>query len=76
MVTLDAACKEGGGIVVAGADDINALGPPDVVLPAVAAFKAAVKERCGLELQVSKSRLFSWHGGLPPGGYFLFSDQN
>ena len=64
---LDAACRMGEGIVVAGADDVNALGPPDVVMQAVATFKTAVRDRCGLELQVSKSRLFTWQGGLPAG---------
>ena len=41
LVDLDAACQEGGGMTRAGADDVFAIGPPDVVLPAVQTFARA-----------------------------------
>ena len=52
---------------MAGADDVYAIGPPSVVLPAVQKFKQELAERCGLKLQPSKSRLFTWEGDLPAG---------
>ena len=42
-----------------------AQGPPEVVIPAVINFIAAVKAHCNLEVQLSKSELFSWEGRLP-----------
>ena len=38
LVTLGAACSQGGGMARAGADDVIAIGPADVVLPAVHEF--------------------------------------
>ena len=67
LVRLDEELKAGEGVAIAGADDVNALGPAHVVLPAFARFKAEVAERCGLELRVDKSKLFTWEGELPPG---------
>ena len=66
LVKLDRECRAGGGLAVAGADDVYAAGPEEVVLPAVRKFKEEVAARCGLTLQYSKSCLFTWQGGLPP----------
>ena len=65
LVKLDAEVKAGG-VAIAGADDVNVLGPEAAVLTAVQNFKEEVAARCGLELRVDKSRLFKWEGGLPP----------
>ena len=67
LVRFDEDLKAREGLAISGADDVNALGPPEVLLPAFAKFKAEVAERCGLELRVDKSKLFTWEGGLPPG---------
>ena len=66
LETLDEECAVGGGSARAGCDDIYAVGLPDVVLPAVGRFKVEVKQRCGLELEWSKSEVFCWQGDLPP----------
>ena len=50
-----------------GADDVFALGPRGVVLPAVSRFAAEVNGRCGLKLQWGKTEYFSWRGDLPEG---------
>ena len=44
-----------------------AVGPPEIVLPAIRRFAAEVKERCFLRLQWSKSKVYSRAGGLPDG---------
>ena len=67
LIKLDQDVKAGGGLAIAGADDVNLLGPAQVVLPAFAKFKVEVAERCDLLLRVDKSRLFTWEGDLPPG---------
>ena len=67
LLKLDAELKTGGGLAIAGADDVNALGPPEVDLPAVKRFEREVATRCGLVLRVDKSHLFTWDGDLPPG---------
>ena len=65
LVKLDAECKAGGGISRAGADDVFAVGPEEVVLPAVERFAAESHERCGLTLQWSKSKVYCRQGDLP-----------
>ena len=67
LVTLDAACSQGGGMARAGADDVIAIGPADVVLPAVEEFAREVQERCLLHWERTKSEVFTWEGDLPPG---------
>ena len=67
LLELDRACKEGGGQARAGHDDVFAQGPAEVVIPAVVKFSEAIWERCHLQLQWSKSSIFSWDGVLPPG---------
>ena len=51
----------------AGADDCYAIGPPDVVHPAVMRFERDLSERCELRLQWGKTEWFTWDGELPPG---------
>ena len=49
LVALDAECRAGGGLAVAGADDVYAIGPEEVVLAAVRRFKV-VSATTGLGL--------------------------
>ena len=67
LLELDRACSEGGGQARAGHDDVFAQGPAEIVIPAVVKFSEAIWERCHLQLQWSKSSIFSWDGILPPG---------
>ena len=67
LVVLNRDCRVGGGQAIAGHDDVFAQGPPQVVIPAVMKFAAAIWERCHLRLQWNKSRIFSWDGVLPDG---------
>ena len=67
LLLLDAACNAGGGMVRAGADDITAIGPANIVFPAVEAFGEEVRERCLLHWERTKTEVFNWEGGLPPG---------
>ena len=67
LVELDRECREGGGIAVAGADDCYAIGPAEVVLPAVGRFREEVWRRCNLQLQLEKSSIFCLEGELPEG---------
>ena len=66
---LDAACRVGGGGGMArgGADDITAIGPANIVLPAVEEFAREVRERCLLHWEKTKTEVFTWEGNLPPG---------
>ena len=64
---LDAACSAGGGMARGGADDITAIGPAHVVLPAVEEFAREVNERCLLHWERTKTEVFTWEGDLPPG---------
>ena len=65
LLELDRACSEGGGQARAGHDDVFAQGPAEVVIPAVLRFAQSIWERCHLQLQWSKSHIFSWNGTLP-----------
>jgi hypothetical protein len=64
---LDERCQAAGGMAKFGMDDGYAVGPADVVLDAVRRFGEEVKEQCLLELEWSKSEVFSWDGVLPAG---------
>ena len=66
LARLDDACQQGEGMARGGADDITAVGPAHIVLPAVVQFAAEVKERCLLHWERTKSEVFSWDGILPP----------
>ena len=68
LVMLDSDCREGGGMARAGADDVCAIGPIDVVLPAVQRFSQEVWRRCRLRLQWQKTQMFAWDVDLPGDG--------
>ena len=55
----------GGGMAKAGHDDVYAMGPEDVFLPAVQRFAAEILQRFGLRLQWSKSNVYNAEGRLP-----------
>ena len=65
LVQLDSDCGVAGGVARGGHDDICALGPLEVVIPAVLRFQREVWDRCHLRLQWGKTQLFSWDGHLP-----------
>ena len=48
-------------------DDGYAVGPKDLVREATGVFAQEVREACGLELEWSKTEVFSWDGLLPTG---------
>ena len=48
-------------------DDGYAVGPAEVVIEAVRMFAQEVREQCLLQLEWSKTELFSWSGVLPAG---------
>jgi hypothetical protein len=60
LVALDEACRAGGGQARAGHDYVLAQGPAEVVISAVLRFIQFIKERCNLDVQLSKSHIFSW----------------
>ena len=67
---LDAKMVAVGGAARAGMDDLYVCGPPEVVYPAIEVFWAEVKEVCQLQLERSKTEIFSWGelpAGTPPG---------
>ena len=67
---LDAKVAAVGGAARAGMDDLYVCGPPEVVYPAVEVFWAEVLEVCQLQLERSKTEIFSWGelpAGTPPG---------
>ena len=73
-----AACQEGGGMAQVGADDVFAIGRPDVVLPAVQTFAESIRETCNLELQWSKCKVYQKEGELPsytPAGLTLAGER-
>ena len=75
---LDAECGQGGGACRAGADDIFALGPAEVVLAAVENLEREIKARCSLTLQWSKSKMYCREGNVPetaPAGLVLAGEQ-
>ena len=78
LVQLVSDCREGEGLARAGHDDICAIGPVEVVLPAVQKFQREVWDRCHLRLQWTKTQLFSWNADLPadvPVGMFLAGEM-
>ena len=48
LLKLEQACRAGGGLAVAGADDTYAIGPPEVVLPAVQRYSKDIWARANL----------------------------
>ena len=58
---LDRELSEEGGSSVAGMDDLFASGPPDLVFAALERFCKAIQEKCLLQLERSKTEVFSWY---------------
>ena len=57
---LDAELARVGGAARAGMDDLYAVGPPDVLFPALERFWREVELVCQLVLERSKTEVFSW----------------
>ena len=52
----------------AGADNVTAVGPANLVLPAVEVFASRqVEEYCLFHWEKTKSEVFTWNGDQPPG---------
>ena len=65
LLKLDQACRAGGGLAVAGADNTYTIGPPEVVLPAVKKYSEDIWARANLQLQWTKTKMFSLTAELP-----------
>ena len=61
---LDAALTGVGGMARFGCDDGYALGPPDIVFPALERFATSLREKCLLQWERSKTEVFLWDGPL------------
>ena len=59
LVKIDEECSEGGGMARAGADDVFSVGPPEVVFTAVENFARDIQQRCGLQLNRDKTKVYS-----------------
>ena len=66
VIQLDRTLQDVGGMAKFGNDDGYAIGPPDILFPAIARFAQDIKEKHLLELQVVKTEVFSWSERLPP----------
>ena len=64
---LDDRCKAAGGMARFGMDDGYAVGPKDIVMDAVQAFAEEVRRQCLLQLEWTKTEIFSWDEVLPAG---------
>ena len=63
---LDATLAAVGGMVRAGWDDLFPVGPPEVLFPAMERFWRLVLEECGLQPQLTKSKIYSSTGNRHP----------
>ena len=66
VIALDNTLTAVGGMARFGNDDGYAIGPKEVLFPAIAKFAEEIREKHLLELQVRKTEVFSWTGVLPP----------
>ena len=48
-----------------GMDDGYAMGPPEVLFPALEKFAVEVEQQCLLVWERSKTEVFTWNGNLP-----------
>ena len=62
---LDATLAQEGGLGRFGMDDGYCLAPAQILFPALARFSSAIREHCGLELEMSKCEVLCWSGELP-----------
>ena len=62
---LDHSLSIVGGAARAGMDDLFAIGPPEVVFPALEKFWLDIEESCSLKLERSKTEVFTWSDKLP-----------
>ena len=46
-------------------DDGYWIAPAHILFPALARFSEAIREHCGLELEMSKCEVLCWSGELP-----------
>ena len=63
---LDRRLSAVGGAARAGADDLFIIGPPDVVFQAMEEFWQEVSDSFLLQVERSKTEVFTWSGELPP----------
>ena len=66
MININNALQPSGGLAIFGNDDGYAIGPAEVVFPAVETFRDAIGENCGLTLRLSKCKVYTLTGELPP----------
>ena len=66
VLALNNALQLSGGLAIFGNDDGYAIGPAEVVFPAVVYFREAIRESCGLTLRLSKCLVYTLTGELPP----------
>ena len=66
LVEGDRKLSEHGGMVRAGMDDAYILGPPHVSFPVLENLKKDCKIHCGLELQMTKTEIYTKSGEQPP----------
>ena len=65
LLKLHRECETGGGLALAGADDTYAVGPPEVVFPAILRYAEEIWERCSLQLQWRKTVVYCGDRELP-----------
>ena len=53
--------------LMAGADDVFSVGPPEVVFTAVENFARDIQQRCGLQLNRDKTKVYTRTGVMPAG---------
>ena len=66
VIELDRCLVAVGGMARFGNDYGYAIGPANILFPAITKFAKDIKEKHLLELQVQKTEVFSWTGLLPP----------
>ena len=66
VIELDRTLSGVGGMARFGNDDGYAIGPAQILFPAVAKFAHDIQHKHLLQLQVRKTEIFSWSGTLPP----------
>ena len=65
VLVLNDALQLSGGLAIFGNDDGYAIGPAEIVFPAVEQFRDAIRQECGLNLRLSKCLVYTQTGELP-----------